>query len=161
MKKITEVDGVHKEWYKRAKNMTVGELPEFIRELTKDYEHDYGTIVHAIAAAAVAAAWAVERSPQGGLSGFQASIVHWWFLDGWDSSYNGKPLRLLNYECLLYPQHRNMFMSITRSTWKWVQKEAKRRLRSTEHGAVHPDVVDHWEAIVNGRVPFGLAVEDD
>ena len=50
-KKITEEDGTHKAWMSRAKDMTLADLPEFLRELTEDYQHDYGTICHAIAAA--------------------------------------------------------------------------------------------------------------
>ena len=72
---ITEEMGIHKEWMKRARDMTMADLPEFLRELTEDYDHDYGTICHAIAAAAVAAAWSVERTPQGGITGFQAGAI--------------------------------------------------------------------------------------
>lgn len=65
-KSITEQDKIHEEWYKEASEMTLENLPEFLRKLTEDYSHDYGTICHAISAAAAAAAWAVEKSPCGG-----------------------------------------------------------------------------------------------
>ena len=32
--------------------------------------------------------------------------------------------------------------------------------REPYDGAVHPDVVAHWESITNGKVPFGLRIED-
>ena len=82
--------------------------------------------MHAVAAAAVA--WAMERSPQGGLTGFQAGYVHWLFLEGWDRSYEGKPLRLINYEDMLYPQCAGRFVEVSRETWEWVQERAKEEI---------------------------------
>ena len=32
--------------------------------------------------------------------------------------------------------------------------------RKPYDGVAHPDVVAHWESIVNGKVPFGLRIED-
>src|SRR5690349_20327046 len=70
---ITEESGEHKQWYvdAHAPEMTLETLPEFLRHLTEDYHHDYGTICHALAAGAIATAYAMDRSPQGGITGFQ------------------------------------------------------------------------------------------
>jgi hypothetical protein len=55
---ITEKDGVHKEWYEQAKKIQgPSELTTFVAHLLNDYIHDYGTICHACAAAAIAGAW--------------------------------------------------------------------------------------------------------
>ena len=54
-KKITEEMGEQEKWYDQAKKVTTLTLPAFIKHLTKDYEHDYGTIAHAVTAAGLAA----------------------------------------------------------------------------------------------------------
>lgn len=159
--KITEEEGIHNGWMVAAKEMTAERLPEFIRHLTEDYEHDYGTICHAIAAAAVAAAWSVERSPSGGISGFQAGAVAWEMLRGWDPSLIGKcGARIVAYDRLLFPQHEESFTAISRSTWRAVQEEAAKLIAEADRH-VADQVLSHWHSIVEGHVPFGLRVEGD
>jgi hypothetical protein len=168
---ITEKDGVHPKWYVEAKKQTAETLPEFIRHLIEDYGHDYGTICHAIAAAAVAGAYAVEHSPVGGITGFQGGAVMWQFIAQW-GGYEDKPLRLVNYSDLLYPQYADKFTTISATTWEWAKKQAAEKLaeyeaepvyRNEETGetwpSVHPDVVRHWRSVAAGTVPFGLEVE--
>ena len=53
---VTEEMRPEKEWFAEAGKQTVETLPAFINHLMGDYEHDYGTVVHAISACAVAAA---------------------------------------------------------------------------------------------------------
>lgn len=160
MKDINEEMGVHKEWMERAKKMTLGDLPEFLRELTEEYNHDYGTICHAIAAAAVAAAWAVERTPQGGITGFQASAITWEMLRGWNGSMLGKTgTRILNYDDLLFPQYADKFTGLSDTTWKAVQEKAKSNLEEVDENT-SPRVVEHWKSIANGSVPFGLHIAE-
>lgn len=72
---ITEELGLHKEWYEEAKKQTLNTLPAFVSNLVENYSHDYGTICHAITAAALGAANAVEESPEGGITGFQANCI--------------------------------------------------------------------------------------
>ena len=94
----------HRGEYEEARAQTVATLPEFVRKLTEDYSHDYGTICHAIAAAALAAAHAVDHSPAGGITGFQSGCIMWEFIQEWQH-LRGKPLRLTNYEDMLFPQY--------------------------------------------------------
>ena len=154
---ITEEDGIHKKWYEEARDMTAEKLPEFVRKLTQDYGHDYGTICHAIAAAAIAAAWAVEKSPQGGITGFQAGCIMWSFARHWMSWPEDSHKRLLDYEHLIYPQYQEDFRVISADTWAWAQKKAEERLEESADSA-HPEVVEHWRSIVAGKVPFGMEV---
>src|SRR6266550_4316712 len=58
-KHITESMHVHEAWYDEAQKMTAEQLPAFIQHLLTDYDHDYGTICHAVAAAAIAGAQAI------------------------------------------------------------------------------------------------------
>lgn len=153
--RITEEQGIHKEWYKETKEMTLGNLPEFLRHLTEDYAHDYGTVCHAVAASAIAAAEAVNNSGLGGITGFQAGAVMWEFITHWIYPEDAR-LQLRDMNDLLYPQMREKFTSISKETWDWLQKEAQRNL--SEKGMAVPDVVQHWENIVEGIVPFGLSV---
>lgn len=156
-KKLQEEDGTYKEWYKRAKTITVETLPDFIRSLTEDFEHDYGTICHAMSAAAIAAANAIQKSPQGGITGFQAGCVMWGFISHWGIFPDGNPLRLLNLSDMLYPQMEHKFTAISGEDWAWLKEEAASLLATTEG---HPNVRAHWQSIVDGIVPFGMTMED-
>lgn len=138
MKPITEKIGEHEVWYKEAKQQTLESLPTFIRHLTEDYQHDYGTICHAVTAAAIAAAYVANKTPQGGITGFQAGAVMWEFMQNWDTSLKDKPLKLIN-------------------TWQWLKNEAQKKL--DDGGVLHPDVKKHLESIINGIIPFGFKVE--
>lgn len=183
-KQIKEEDKIHEDWYKEAKGMTLESLPEFLRKLSESYDHDYGTICHAMASAAVATAWAMEKTPQGGITGFQAGCVMWLFITGWMSKYKDKPLRLIDYENMLYPQHGKNFTSISSSTWAWLQEQAQKKLQEvllfrkfgdreilfrcfdsfrSYHGCgirkVSPNVFTHWKNIYEGIVPFGYSID--
>ncbi len=160
-KPITEKDNIHQEWMKRAKTITLKDLPEFLRELTEDYEHDYGTICHAIAAAAIGAAWAVEKSPQGGITGFQAGAITWELLKGWGGIDLGKSgTRITNFDNLLYPQFDYHFNTINKSVWETVQSMAKEKLETENLEHVSKNVINHWKSIATGNVPFGLTIKD-
>ena len=159
-KPITEDMRLQNEWYKRAYSMKPEDFPEFFRELTEDYEHDYGTVCHAMSAIGLAAMWAFNKSEgaRGGITGFQAGCVMWEVIRHMNYEDNKCGLRLLNMDDLLYPQYEHKFRSISSDTWEAVQKEAQKRL--SERGTAHPDVVAHWKSIVNGKIPFGLRIED-
>ena len=158
-KTITKKDGTHKEWYKDAKKVnTPDELAAFVTRLTTDYSHDYGTICHACAACAIAAAWTVDHSPTGGITGFQAGCIMWEFIRNWMSL--DSPHRLVDFGNMLYPQYEDKFQkTIGSDVWKWLQEQAKEKLG--DDGAVHGAVASHWKTIANGIVPFGYTVTDE
>ena len=175
---------IHDEWYEESKNITLETLPKFLNKLSEDYKHDYGTICHAIITSALAAAKAIDRSPQGGITGFQASCIMWGFITNW-MNYKNEPLGLVRFKDMLYPQHQLGFTSITLKTWEWIQKEAKKQLRKilifkrfgikeilfrrfdelgTHYGRqtnVHPKVFSHWKSICHGRIPFGYIIRNN
>jgi hypothetical protein len=148
---------LHAQWQAEAKEMTLEKLPEFLQRLS-EHEHDYGTICRAIAAAGIAAMWAVERGPQGGITGFQAGCIIWDVIEGWGSFDKG-PKRMQCYHTMLYPQYEHAFRCISASTWEWLQKEAEKNLG--ERNGVDPKVAAHWQSIVDGAVPFGYRIEKD
>jgi len=158
-KTITEEMGIHKEFYKEAKGMTLDKLPEFLNKLMDDYEHDYGTICHALAAGAIATMWAMNKHPQGGITGFQAGCIMWEFIRNWMNEEG--PLKLLSYEKMLYPQYIDRFDKIiSKDTWEWLQEQAKQKLDG-DIKEVHPTVVAHWSSIKDGEVPFGYRVAEE
>lgn len=156
---ITEEMGVHKKWYEEARKVTPPTLPEFVRRLTEDYQHDYGTICHAAAACAVAAASAVDHSGQGGITGFQAGVIFWEFYQHWLEKPG--PARLVEYDNMLYPQYAEEFANktISKDTWKYLQDRAVNLLADPENRSAHSAVQQHWIRIINGTPPFGYVVE--
>lgn len=143
-----------KKWQEEARKQTLETLPAFLQKLAT-HEHDYGTICRAIAAAAVGAAWAIEHSPHGGITGFQASCVTWDFLEHWGSIKF--PAAIVRYEDMLFPQYAEKFNSITPETWEHLQAKARENLAQPREHA-HPAVAAHWQTVADGVVPFGYTV---
>lgn len=129
-KTITEKDGVHKQWYDQASKQTLETLPAFLKSLETDYQHDYGTVCHAVAASAIAAAWAANN--WAGLSGFQAGAVMWEFIRAWNKTNNKTGMRLMDYDNFLYPQYEKEYRTISKETWQAIQKEAKANIDEAE-----------------------------
>lgn len=147
------------EWMAEAKKITPETLPAFIEKLIK-YPHDYGTICRAVAAGAIAGAYAVEHSPSGGITGFQGGCVMWDFISTW-MSIDG-PMRHIQYSDFLYPQYESKFQkTIDAETWKWIQEQAKERLAKETGDHINPAVIEHWKSIVDGKVPFGYMVANE
>ena len=158
---ITEEQKVHEKWYVEAKDITIDELPIFINHLINDYEHDYGTICHALAAGAIATILAMNKEPQGGITGFQAGAVTWEFIRHWIITNNKTALKLVNYDKMLYPQYEHNFQkTISKDIFEALKKESQQLIDKAQ-GQTHPSVYDHWQKIVNGGVPFGYTVSDD
>lgn len=156
--KIEEKDGVHKAWYDEARKIEDPKaLDKFVRHLRDDYQHDYGTICHAVAAAAIAAAWCINGEPrQGGITGFQAGAIMWEYIRAWQNLKG--PARLVKFEDMLFPQHAERFAPVmTLETWAWLRAEADRNI--VEHkktgNHVHADVLKHWVDVSAGIIPFG------
>jgi hypothetical protein len=159
--KITEEEKIHLEWYEEAKGMTMDDLPAFLKKLTEDYNHDYGTICHAFSAGAIATMWAMNKTETGGISGFQASCILWGIIKYWLYESNKCGLRLTNYDDMLYPQYRDKFdKTISSQIWKRIQDIAKENIKDDGELA-HPAVKKHWMSIIEGKVPFGYKISDE
>lgn len=159
---ITEEMHLEKEWFANAKKQTLETLPAFMNHVLNDYCHDYGTICHAISACAIAAAWAADSSEQGGITGFQAGFVMWDFIRQWRYSSNKSGLKIIDYDNMLYPQYEYKFTNkeIPQSIWESLQKQAEELLRE-EKPYVNETVIEHWQNIIDGNVPFGYTVKED
>jgi hypothetical protein len=89
--------------------------------------------IPAVCVASVAAAWAVDHSPQGGITGFQAGAIMWQFIREWNYSLNKTGLRLVDYDNFLYPQYADKYeKNITKDTMAALQKEAKAKIEKTD-----------------------------
>lgn len=156
---IDESMHLEKEWFEQAGEVkTIEELETFVNHILNDYEHDYGTACHAVAACALAGAWLGCHKE--GLTGFQAGFVMWDFIKGWIKSENTCGMKLVDYDDMLYPQYDHKFeKTISQNTWHCLQEEAKRQLK--EAGGAHPEVKAHWKNIAMGIVPFGYQVRED
>lgn len=155
-------------WYAmaRAKDMSMKKrkwwhrrspLEKFLHDLAS-YPHTYNTICYAVTAAALAAARAMNRTPGGGISGFQASAIMWEFIGEWMLTYKGKQLRMVDFHDLLYPQYAEHFLTIPQSVWERTQKHAAQYLQ--ECPGVSEQVRAHWQSIVDGNIPFGLGLSE-
>lgn len=157
---VTEDMRPEKEWFEEACHMKAENLPAFYEKMTHAYNHDYGTACHAVAACALAAAWAACGENDTGLSGFQAGFVMWDFIKNWTKTGNECGLRLVDYDDMLYPQYAHKFeKTISKDVWERLQKEAKKKL-DTE-GFACGEVLRHWARIVDGVVPFGYRVSEE
>ncbi len=136
-------------------------VDEFIKKLNDQYEHDYGTVCHAMAAVAVQAAKAFNDSEQGGITGFQAGAVMWEFIKRF--MHLEGPMRLVQYNDMLYPQYFEKFdTTISEDIWKGLQAKAMENLiKSGNNESTHPNVINHWKSIVEGVVPFGYVVKKE
>lgn len=148
-------------WEKQADAVkTKEQLDMFLKKLIKRYVHDYGTIVYAISAGMKATFNFINRSPQGGITGFQASFLGWDLARQFLVHGEKGPLSLKIWERALYPQYEGIFKStISKDTWKWLQEQAKEKLSSKQTKSV--EVEKHWQNIVDGKIPFGMELERD
>jgi len=155
---INEEMKIQDEWYATAKNIKYKDLFKFINRLMKKYNHDYGTICHALAAGAVATVNAMNRTEQGGITGFQASGVMWEFLEHFMGIK--PPVKIVQYKNMLYPNYEKQFEKIIiKETFEYLQKEAEKLL--IENESAHIEVKKHWQSIINGVVPFGYEIMED
>ena len=139
MNKVVLIEGsqefrdIKKEWLRKARDATVETLPVFLKEITESYQHDYGTICHATAIAAIAAANAVNHSSAGGITGFQAGAVMWGFIKEWNYCGNKTGLRLFDYDDFLYPQYADKFQKvIPKKVWDSIRKEAQSNIKKAD-----------------------------
>ena len=142
--------------YTEARAMTIDKLQEFMEKL-KEYRSGYGSCCIALAAGALATAWAFSR--EFGITGFQASISMWEFVRHWNYTDNKCGLRLVDWDNMLYPQYEYRFQkTITSDTWEALQREASKHLAD---GHACDAVLQHWQSICDGVVPFGYTITEE
>ncbi len=122
---------------------SVEELADYVRSLV-EREHDYGTCVYAMSMAATATFNFVASKL--GVTGFQASCAD---LDILRRTRDFKWGRLLDYEKLLYPQHRDEFPSweeLLDQNRNELAKRATMLLATSDYAADR--VKEHWRRLI-------------
>ena len=160
---VSELDtDIINAWYDSAKDVTRNTLDEFISNIMDKHCFDYGAYVHAIAVCAIATSWACGVE----LSGYQASMVGLQFVNEWTYGNVKTGISIRNWDDMLYPQYRCKFeKTIPMEVWVRVQEQAKEKLNNiktnpNEFSYINEDVVNHWESIAKGKIPFGYTIEE-
>lgn len=157
MKKATEDDKeLMQAWKEKAEKVqTKEEMITFIDDMAS-YEHDYGSIVHACFNAMQAAFNYVNRSPAGGITGFQAGCLGHMLIQ--EYFMMKPPYRLLDYNNLLYPQYAYEFEKIIQQdVWDVLQQKAKEEYEKFSGGSER--VKAHLKSVADGHLPFGFQLE--
>lgn len=145
----------------RENIQTMEEFKALFDEAINDAD-DYGSIVLCCALMMNAAFSLVNSSPNGGITGFQAGCLMWEMVMKYGSFEKGEPLRIVNYNDLMYPQRVRRFNTIPKDAWEQVVNNAKRVVKELEeNNQGHPEVVAHMKEVAQGKVPFGLIVAED
>lgn len=138
---------------------TFEELTAFLNDVAENYNVGYGSCVVAIGQAALATA--NYLAGKFGITGFQASYVTWEFIDGWTDIGKEVGAKILDYDKMLYPRYGYIFeKTISKSCWEALQKKAKEKLEKDQY-LTHPVVIEHWQSIADGNIPFGYVLKDD
>ncbi len=143
----------------RKEIKTIDDLTTFIQRIESECNTGYGQSARAIAQASVATFYYLAGKM--GITGYQASCALWDVIRDVNYTDNKCGMKLVDYDKMLFPQYDYVFeKKISSDTWELLQSQAKNNLtRNLEF--CHDAVVNHWENIANGMVPFGYVVSDD
>ena len=136
-------------YYPEARKQTLDTLPAFLDGMMKE-SFGYGTICIAVVTAALGAASAVDHSPSGGITGFQAGAIMWEFLRQWNYSSNKTGLKIVDYDHMLYPQYdENFAKTISKDTFEALQKEAAIKIQGDldNEAKYKADVIEYQKAL--------------
>ena len=130
-------------------------------EKIETYKHDYGTIVHGCYAAMIGAFNYLNKQDCGGITGFQARCLAHELIQKF--MMVKPPYKILDYNKMLYPQHRDNFeKTIRKDVFESLKEKANENLLEYEKDKLaHPSVVAHWRSIASGDVPFGYQIKED
>jgi len=159
-KRFTEA--IAKKWRDEAKKCKLddGSLMKFLEKLAS-FNHGYSSIAYAMACAASAAAWAIEHSPQGGMTGFQWGHGSLMALRLLNYENNELGFRVQDFDNLLYPQYSHHFtgIDITRKLADKLSETARKNLESRDT-PVHENVKAWWTRLANGDFPEWIHIKD-
>lgn len=111
-------------YYGNLDRHAIKDLPKFIEKMMSE-SLEYGSVCCAVAASAIATAWAANKHKHGGISGFQAGAVMWEFIQQWSYRNNKTGLKIVDHDNMLYAQYEDNFQkTISKSVFKALQKEA-------------------------------------
>lgn len=139
------------------------ELNDFIKKTMGSPNLDYSGYPQAITACCIATLYACDTV---GMTGYQASFIPLWFLQEVNGAGRKVGFRVMNYDDMLYPQYGYKFeKTIPKDTADLLVEEAKKLIEERGYAdsvaLVDTRVLNHWESIAAGNLPFGYSVEED
>lgn len=144
---------------KAEKVKTAEDFAVLIAEMEQD-EFDYGRIVYACAAAAIAGFNVMNRTKNGGITGFQAGCLMWEMVRKFGMFSEG-PLRIQDFDHLRYPQYDDQWaVTISPESAGELQKRAA-EVAGKNPEFVSPNVMRRNQDIAAGRFPSFVTVKED
>lgn len=152
---ITEADGIHHEWYEKARSQTLETLPSFLRNILDDYSHDQSTVVHGMVAGALAAISAMNAHPEGEINPNQASQLLGLFIRKW-AKIDG-PTKIMSWATLLSPSYEDQVMTVPTDIAEWLKKLAAQALQDKKYQS--EAAREHLEKVAQGQMPWGFKAQ--
>lgn len=147
---------VYEEW--KAKANAVQNLEDFntfYKELT-EHKHSYDSVVWACQLVSIAAFKAFNRSPQGGITGFQLGFVGGGYLQ--EMLHLKGPVFLLKAEDLLSEYKAGDYIArLDKESHTWLREEARKRLDGEN---LHEDAREHLQKMAEGWLPEQVVLVD-
>lgn len=156
---ISEKDGVQEDWYKKAADMKIDQLDQFVNDLMTKYSHDQMTVCHAMVAGALATIASMNSMPEGQVGAEQAKTILGLFIRKW-ARIDG-PVKLVSWYGLLHPGNEYGFNTIPDFVWKDVVGQAKEMLVADDIASVDLKTREHLEMVASGKPPFGMRVQGE
>lgn len=143
-------------FYKKAEDVKSMDGLKILFDEIMSEELDYGTVVLAGSAMMIASFNVVNRSNQGGMTGFQASFVAHEMIKQFMNIL--PPYQVLDFNKMLFPQYRDDFENtISYDTWDHLQTKAKEYIANVKEP--NENVLGHWQSILKGVIPFGYKIK--
>lgn len=156
-----------KVWLKRAKEVSIEEIPNFINELINSVDWEinddgYANIIKVMYISMMATFYGVNNSENGNITGSQVQTLAWKLFMKLMGIEEGTPLKMINYEGMLNPYNGSYFDKIIdKEFFEWLQNKARELLKDNNCSPTDSDIIVHLLKIVDGEVPFGYTLKEE
>lgn len=86
--------------------------------------------------------------------------IMWQLVGIWSGKHQGAPLRLLDYDDMLMPDLGYKFTTLPKAVFVDLQAKARKLLISNADPSLPREIVEHWQKISAGVVPFGYVLSE-
>jgi hypothetical protein len=90
----------------------------------------------------------------------QRAEVLWQFIAVFTGRHQGAPLRLIDYDDMLMPNLGYKFTTLPRGVFADLQTKARKLLLTNSDPTLPKILIDHWEKISAGVIPFGYVLAE-
>lgn len=150
---------LYEEWKAKADAVqNLEDFKAFFKELT-EHNQSYDSVVWACSLISVAAFKAFNRSPQGGITGFQLGYVGGGYLR--EIMHLQGPVFMLKAEDLLLPHKAHNYIArLDKESHTWLRETAKERLADPELQDIDDDFKEHYQKLAEGWLPEQVVLVD-